>query len=171
MNGVVKKIVPDKPPELQAPAVVKHQQITKATLAVLEAQIPETAFAAAVGKPGGAENLSSLREKIAAAKFMVENYPKARAYAELLDEQALVDWRAAVQTLDPAELVAGIGKEVCPRLCGAGGGCVISGSDAFSGPCCHPLREGLMLTRYKESAQIVRVFSAACAALRIRSNA
>src|SRR6266404_975429 len=153
-------IVPNQPPAPRAAAVLEHLQACKRLLATLEGKIPELAFAAAVGKPGGAENLAALREKIASAKFFIENYPKARAYAELLDEQAVVDWRAAVQTMDPAEIVRGIGKEVCPRLCSAGGGCVISGADALSGPCCHPNREGLMLSRYHENEQIMRVWNA-----------
>jgi hypothetical protein len=163
--------IPDKPPALQATVVVKHLEACKRALAALEAQIPEQAFAAAVGKPGGAENLAALHQKIGSVKFEIECHPKARALAERSDEQAIVDWRAAIQTMDPADIVAGIGREVCPRLCGAGGGCAISGADSLSGPCCHPNKEGLMLTRYRENAQIMRVWSAACAALKIRSVA
>jgi hypothetical protein len=165
------RIIPDKPPAPQAVTVVKHFEACKRTLAVLELKIPETAFAAAVGKPGAKQSLVALRQQIAALKFEIEHHPKARALAERSDEQAIVDWRAQVQTLPPEQIVDGIGREVCPRLCGAGGGCVISGSDALSGPCCHPNKEGLMLTRYRENAQIMRVWSAACAALKIRSVA
>jgi hypothetical protein len=114
--------------------------------------------------------LAALYQKIAVTKFSIECHPKARAQAEISDEQAIVDWRAQVQTLPVAQIVDGIGREMCPRLCSAGAGCVISGSDALAGPCCHPAKEGLMLTRYRENAQIMRVFSAACTALKIRSN-
>jgi hypothetical protein len=165
------RIVSDKPPAPQATVVAKHFEATKRTLAGLEAKIPELAFAAAVGKLGAKEDLAALQQKIGALKFEIEHHAKARALAERSDEQAIVDWRAAIQTMDPADIVAGIGREVCPRLCGAGGGCVISGADSLSGPCCHPNKEGLMLTRYRENPQIMRVFAAACAALKIRSVA
>lgn len=169
--GKHERIIPAAPPPRQATVVIKHFESCKRMLAALELKIPELAFAAAVGKPDGKEALLALSQEIAALKFEIEHHAKARALAERLDEQAVVDWRAAVQTLPPEQIVDGIGREVCPRLCGAGGGCVISGSDALSGPCCHPKKEGLMLSRYNENAQIVRVFAAACAALKIRSVA
>src|SRR5258705_11533166 len=120
--GRHEQTIPTEPPAPRAPAVLEHLQACKRLLATLEGKIPELAFAAAVGKPGGAENLATLREEIAAAKFCIESYPKARAYAELRDEQAVVDWRAAGQTMDPAEIVCGIGREVFPPLCTARGG-------------------------------------------------
>jgi hypothetical protein len=164
--------IPDKPPAPRAAAVTEHLQASRRTLAALEAQVPEMALAAALGEPGGAENLTALHQKIGAVKFEIECYPRARARAERSDEQAVVDWRAQVQTLPPEQIVDGIGREVCPRLCGAGGGCVIAGSDPLAGGlCCHPNKEGLVLSRYNENPQIVRVFAAACAALKIRSVA
>jgi hypothetical protein len=165
--GGHEKIISTEPPSPRAHTVRDHLQYLKRALEALEAEIPERALEAAEGKPDG---LAALHEKITAAKFEIECHPKARALAERSDEQAIVNWRAAVQTLPAEQIVDGIGREVCPRLCSAGGGCVISGADTLSGPCCHPNREGLMLTRYKENAQIIRVFAAACAALKIRSN-
>jgi hypothetical protein len=160
-----------EPPAPRAPAVVARLKVAQRELADLKLQIPEHALAVAEGKLGAKESLSSLHQKITAVTFEIEHGSKAaRELAARLDEQAIVDWRAQVQMLPVAQIVDGIGREVCPRLCGAGAGCVISGSDVLSGPCCHPLKEGLMLSRYRENAQIMRVWAACCAALKIRSN-
>jgi hypothetical protein len=156
------KIVPAGPPAPQAPVVLEHLHVTKRALAGLELKIPELVFAAAVGKSGGAENLAVLREQIATAKFSIENYPKARAQAELCDQEALVQWRAAVQTLPPEEIIVGITKDACCRRCIVGG-CAITGSDPLAGPCQHPLIGGaLELTRFKSNQKIQVIYDASC---------
>jgi hypothetical protein len=169
--GRREKIIPTEPPAPRAPVVVAHLQESRRRLAALEAQNPETAFAAAVGKPGGAESLAALRDEITTAKFAIENYPKAREHAELLDEQAIVAWKAAVQTLSPEDLVEGITKDQCCRRCAAGAGCVITGADAGAGPCAHPVLVGsLELHRYRGNPQICAVFDAACAKLNLKGR-
>jgi hypothetical protein len=168
--GKIEKIVPDKPPELRALAVVARLKIAQRELADLKLQVAERVLAVAEGTPGARESLAALHQKITATAFEIESNFQARELAARLDEEAIVAWKAAVQTLDPEEIIAGITKDQCCRLCLRGAGCVITGCDALAGPCAHPAREGLMLTRYKENPKIVAVFAAACAKLGIRNN-
>ena len=161
--GKMEKIVLAEPPAARAPVVLEHLHVTKRALAALEAQIPETAFAAAVGKPGGAENLAALRAEIATAKFSIENYPKVRELAERQDEQAVVQWKAEVQKLPPEQIIEGISRDACCRRCISGTVCAISGSDPLAGPCQHPLIGGaLELSRYRDNEKIQQVYDAAC---------
>ena len=161
--GKMEKIVLAEPPAPQVRVVLEHLHVTKRALAALEAQISETAFAAAVGKPCGAENLAALREKIATAKFAIENYPQVRALAERQDEQAVVQWKAEVQKLPPEQIIEGISRDACCRRCISGTVCAISGSDPLAGPCQHPLIGGaLELSRYKDSAKVQAIYDAIC---------
>jgi hypothetical protein len=161
--GKMEKIVLAEPPAPQVRVVLEHLHVTKRALAALEAQISETAFAAAVGKPCGAENLAALREKIATAKFAIENYPQVRAHAERQDEQAVVQWKAEVQKLPPEQIIAGITKDSCCRRCTDRTGCALTGIDPLSHPCAHPVLVGaLELTRYRDNEKIQRIYDAAC---------
>jgi hypothetical protein len=82
--------------------------------------------------------------------------------AERLDEEALVAWKAAVQTLPAEEIIAGIGKSACCRRC-IPGACVITGSDPLAGTCQHPLIGGALdQLRYRGNRQIEAIYDAAC---------
>jgi hypothetical protein len=167
--GRHEKIIPTELPARRAPAVLKHLQISKRELVALEGQIPALLLAVAEARPGAKEGLAALREEIATAEFEIENHAKARELAERLDEQAIVAWKAAVQTLSLEDIVEGITKDQCCRRCAAGAGCVISGADPLAGPCCHPVLVGrLELTRYQENPKVAAVYAAACALLGIR---
>jgi hypothetical protein len=170
LMGKYEQIIASEPPAPRAPAVIALRGALERELADLKLRVAETALAAYEQK-NGRERLAELDAKIRACTLQIESAPAAHQLAAQLDEQAMAQWRAAVQTLEPAEIVAGIGREVCPRLCGAGGGCCIVGSDSLAGSlCCHPAKEGLVLARYHENSQIVRVYAAAVAALKMGSN-
>jgi hypothetical protein len=164
--GKFEKIVPDQPPALRAPAVARRLAIARRELVELKLLIGERGLAVAEGKPGAKEAFAALHQKITATAFEIEQFSMARELAARLDDEALIAWKAAVQKLEPGDIVAGISKDECCRRCI--GGCAITGSDRLAGPCAHPLREGLALTRYHESPKIVAVFAAACAKLGVK---
>lgn len=157
------KIIPDKPPAPRAAAVTEHLQASKRILAALEREIPGLLLAVIEGRPGAKEDLAVLREKITAAKFEIEHHAAARMLAERQDEEALIQWKAAVQTLPPEEAIAGIGKEVCCRRCIPGTNCAITGSDPLAGSCQHPLIGGALdQLRYRDSPKILALYDSAC---------
>jgi hypothetical protein len=168
-------IIPTEPP--RAPAVLKHLEICKRTLAALEREVPGLLLAVAEGVPGSKEGLTALREKIAAVEFEIAHCAAARMHAETLDREALVSYRAAIQTLSPEEIIDGITKESCCRRCPEAGRCVISAADIMAGACCHPVKErhlfpldatGKRIFRHRDNPQASRVFDAACDKLNVR---
>jgi hypothetical protein len=168
--GRHEKIILEQPPSLRAPAVARRLAIAQRELSDLKLLIGERGLAVAEGKPGAKEAFAALHQKITATAFEIEHFSKARELAARLDDEAIVAWKAAVQMLEPEEIVAGITKDQCCSRCIGGSGCVITGSDRLAGPCAHPLREGLALTRYHENPKIVAVFAAACAKLGVTSR-
>jgi hypothetical protein len=168
--GRHEQIIPLDPPAARAPAVLARRGALERELADLKLQIPEMALAAYERRPGGRESLAALDAKIRACTFLIDCAAAAHGLAARLDEEATVAWKAAVQNLDPEEIVAGITKDSCCRRCQAGAGCVITASDPSAGPCAHPVLAGaLALHRYQDDPKICAVFSAACAKLGIRS--
>jgi hypothetical protein len=169
--GRHEKIIPTELPARRVPTVIAHLQISKRALVALEGEVPALLLAVAEERAGAKEGLAALREEIAAAKFEIENHAKARELAERLDEEAIVSWKAAVQTLSPEELVEGITKDQCCRRCAAGAGCVITGADPLAGPCAHPALVGsLELHRYRDNPQICAVYAAAAAKLNLKGR-
>jgi hypothetical protein len=167
--GKHEQIISTEPPAPRRAAVIAHLRISRQALVDLERGIPSLLLAVAEERPGAKEGLAALREKIAAAEFEIAHSAGARLLAEQLDREAMVAWKAAVQTLPPEEIVAGITKEACCRRCIAGTGCAITGADPFAGPCAHPVLVGaLELTRYKNDPKSQAVYAAACAKLGLR---
>lgn len=163
MNGVVKKIVSDKPPEPRAPVAIARLHVAQRELDDLRLQIAERVLAVAEGKPDASASLAVLREKIAQIEFEIAHSAKARLLAERLDQEATVAWKAAVQTLPAEQIVEGLTKEACCKRCIPGISCAITGSDALAGPCAHPvLVGGLELTRYRDNPKTQAVYAAAC---------
>jgi hypothetical protein len=167
--GMRETMVPIEPPAQRAPAVIAHLQTCRRALAAAEREIPGLLLAVAEGRPGAGEDLAALREKIAAAQFSIEHHVKARQHAEQIDQEAIAAWKAAVQTLPPDEILAGLSKDACCRRCIKGTGCAITGADPLAGPCAHPVLVGaLELHRYVGNPQIQRVYTAACVKLGLR---
>jgi hypothetical protein len=169
--GRPEKLVAAEPPAPRAPLVLSRLRSVRGELAELKLQIPACALASAEGKPGARESLAELGRKISEAEFEIGCHSAARGQAEWQDEQSMAEWKAEVQTLDPAEIVAGISKEQCCSRC-TPGNCVITGSDPYAGPCAHPALVGaLELQRYVDNPRIAEIYSAACAKLGLRSRA
>jgi hypothetical protein len=160
--GKHETIVPIEPPAQRAPAVIAHLQTCRRALAAAEQEIPGLLLAVAEARPRADRNLAALREKIAAAQFVIEHHAKARERAEQIDREAAVAFKADVQKMPPDQILAGITKDACPRRCIAGG-CAITGSDEFAGTCQHPLIGGALdQLRYRASPHIMRLYGIAC---------
>jgi hypothetical protein len=164
--GKHEKIITAERPTLRAPAVISRLRIAERELADLKLQTAEHVLSVAEGKPGAAEGLAALLQKITALAFEIEASPQARELAQRLDQEALTAWRAAIQTLPPEEIISGITRDSCCRRCSAAGACVITGADPFAGPCAHPTLVGsLEKQTYLDNPKIQAVFAAACAKL------
>ena len=164
--GKLEKIIAAEPPAPRVPRVVSRLRAVQREVAAMKLQIPERALAAAEGNPGG---LAELHRNISEAEFEIACNGPARELAAQLDEAAIAAWKANIQALAPAEIVAGITKDQCCRRCLIGAGCVITGSDPLAGPCAHPVLVGaLEKDRYRENPKIMAVYAAARAAAGVR---
>jgi hypothetical protein len=174
------KHVPLGPPVPTAPAVRAHRRTLDMSLDVLKAGAASVALASAMGEAGAQEALSALYLKIRVAEFETECSHAACELAAVHDNAAEGAWRVALQTMDPAEIIAGIGADSCCRRCtpGAPGGCVITSGDPYAGATCgHPIRErdrvfsrdaeGVRQFLYRNSPRALAVFDAACQKLKV----
>ena len=177
-----KTIVPIKPPAPTAKTVRAHRKTLELSLKALQASAVELALASARGKAGAKDALAALYLKIRSTEFEIECNHAAAELATQEDAAAEVAWRAAIQTMAPEEIIAGISKESCCRRCTPGipGGCVITASAPYAGDACgHPIRErhlfyiddrGLRKFRYRDNPQASRIFDAACKRLGVRKE-
>jgi hypothetical protein len=180
--GRREQIIPLDPPAARAPAVLERRGALERELADLKLQIAEKALDAYERRPDGRESLAALDAKIRACAFLIDCYAAAHELAARRDDQAIVTWKAEVQTLEPEEIVAGISKELCCHRCqpGINGGCVITSSVPHAGgACAHPIRErnsfhinerGLREFRYGDNPQASMVFYAAVDKLKVRGQ-
>jgi hypothetical protein len=169
-----RETVPLEPPAPTAKAVRAHRQTLELSLRALQASGAELALASARGKAGAKDALAALYLKIRATEFEIECNHAAAELSTQEDAAAEVAWRAAIQTMDPEEIIAGIGKDSCCGRCTPGipGGCVITASAPYAGGACgHPIRErhlfyindrGLRQFRYRDDPQSSQIFDAAC---------
>jgi hypothetical protein len=160
-----RRIIQDQPPALRAPAVARRLAVAQRDLSDLKLLIGERGLAVAEGKPGAKEAFAALHQQITSTAFEIEHFSKARELAARLDQEAITAFKAAIQTLAPDDIVAGITKDGCCRRCGPAG-CVIVGGDPMGSECAHPVisREGLK-ARYHQNPKVLAVFEAACAKL------
>lgn len=171
-----------KPPAPTAKTVRAHRQTLELSLTALRASAAELALACARNKAGARDALGALYLKIRQTEFELECNHAAADLATQEDAAAEAAWRAAIQTMDPEQIIEGIGKEKCCDRCTAGspGGCVISASAPYAGGACvHPIREkhlfhlddrGRRLFRYSDTPQASRIFDAACRRLGVRKE-
>jgi hypothetical protein len=175
------KTVSIAPPATTAAAVKKYRQALAQSLDDLKATIPALALAAARRVPGAQDELAALRVKIENIEFEIEQNAAAYRLAEQQDGAAFAEWRAAVQQLEPAEIIGGISKEQCPGRClrGLVGGCILAGGDAFASGCLHPIIEKHLFSRdssgkrtflLSHNPRAVAVFGAACEKLKARGE-
>jgi len=163
-----------KPPAPTAKVVRAHRQTLELLLAALKQSAAELALASAKGKAGAKDALGALYLRIRATEFEIECNHAAAELASEQDAAAEIAYRAAIQTLDPEEIIAGIRTDSCCSRCtpGSPGGCVITASAPYAGGTCgHPIREkhlfhlndqGRRLFRYRDNPQASRIFDAAC---------
>lgn len=180
--GKIEQIVPIDPPAPTAKDVRAHRRTLDLSLDALKAGAAELALASARGRVGAQDALAALHWKIRATEFEIECSHQAYELAMREDAAAEVAWRAAIQTMDPEEIIAGIGKESCCRRCTPGivGGCVITASAPYAGSACgHPVKErhqfnrdetGQRLFRYRDTPQASKVFDTACKKLDVRGE-
>jgi hypothetical protein len=180
--GRREQIIPLDPPAARAPAVLERRGALERELADLKLQIAEKALDAYERRPDGRESLAALDAKIRACAFLIDCYAAAHELAARRDDQAIVTWKAEVQTLEPEEIVAGISKELCCHRCqpGSPGGCVITASAPHSGGVCsHPVRsrhlfhldhKGKPFFPYRASPRASEIFDAACEKLNVRKD-
>src|SRR5258706_6710730 len=169
--GKIETIVPAKP-AMQAQAVIAHLQESKRLLAALEAEVPETALAAASGEPDGRARLAALGEKIRNVTFEVECSAGARLLAAEHDQRALALWKAQILAMPVQAIVAGLTRDGCCGLCSQDTGCVVTAGVAMSdGVCAHPILEGGPQQRYRDDPQVKAIYLAACEKLNVRPRA
>jgi hypothetical protein len=175
-------IIALQPPAPTASTVRAHRQTLELSLTALRASAAELALASANGKAGAKDALAALYLKINSTIFEIDCNHAATELATHEDAAAEVAWRAEIQTMDPEQIIAGLGKEKCCDRCtpGSPGGCVISASAPYAGGACvHPIRErhlfhlddrGRRLFRYSDTPLASRIFDAACRRLGVRKE-
>jgi hypothetical protein len=169
-------------PKQTANAVRAHRRKLELARDALRASAPELALASARGEPGAPEEMAALSGKIQALQFEIDCNHDAYNRACIQDAAAEVSWRASIQTLEPKEIIDGIGKETCCRRCtpGVAAGCVLTAGAPYAGAhCAHPIKERHLYSRdgtgrrqfpHRDNPQASRVFDAACEKLNVRKE-
>jgi hypothetical protein len=180
--GRPENIVPLTPPAPTAKAVRVHRKKLEAERDALQTGATELALKSAQGDTAAQAELRAIPAKQVGLQFEIDQNHAAYELAAKRDSDAETAWRASLQTMDPADIIEGIGKECCPRNCtpGVAGGCVISaGAPYAGGTCVHPVRErdifyinsnGKREFQYRHSARASAVFDAACEKLKVRGQ-
>ena len=180
--GKPENIVPLTPPAPTATAILAHRKKLEAERDALQTGAAELALKSARGDTAAQAALWAIPEKQAGIQFEIDQNHAAYELAAKQDSDAETAWRAAVQTMDPADIIEGIGKECCCLRCtpGVAGGCVLSaGAPHAGGSCVHPVRErnifrlnetGKREFLYRHSARASAVFNAACERLKVRGQ-
>jgi hypothetical protein len=172
--GKFEKIVSIEPPAATKPAVMAHRRTLELERDVLRAGTIELAVASAMGDVDARNTLAALPAKLAALQFEIDLNHQAQELAHAEDAAAETAWRKSIQTMDPEEIIAGIGKNLCCSRCthGIPNGCVITASAQYAGStCAHPVKQKHLFCRdekgqwnfpFRSSPQASRVFDAAC---------
>lgn len=174
--GKHETVVAYDPPMPTARDVRARRRRLEASLDALKASRAGLALASAKGDTAAQVALAALYLKIRTAEFEIECNDLAFELANSEDGTATVAWRAAILTLPPEEVIAGIGQDGCCRHCTSGyGGCVLSAGK--SPTCMHPIREkhcfgindtGQKVFRYRDDPQASAIFDAALKKLKLR---
>jgi hypothetical protein len=184
MNDVMERldIVPMKPPAPTKPTVLAHRRTLELERDALRAGAIDLAVASAKGDLSARTTLAALPTKLAALQFEIDLSHQAQELAHDEDAAAETAWRAAIQAMEPGEIIAGIGKDSCCGRCmpGIPSGCVItSGAPYAGGTCGHPVtqrhlfhrdEQGRRIFPYRDTPQASRVFDAACDKLNVRKE-
>jgi hypothetical protein len=181
--GKHETIVPMRPPASSIPAVKARRLALELERDALRAGAVVFAVdSALVGDLDARNRLAAIPAKLAALQFEIDLNHEAQQLAHETDVARETAWRAAVQSLEPKEILAGIGKDSCCARCtpGSPGGCVLTAGAPFSGSTCsHPVKErhqfqlneiGKRIFPYRHSPQASRIFDAACEQLKVRGE-
>jgi hypothetical protein len=170
-------IVPAKPPAPSAPAVRAHRQTLELALDALKAGAAELALASARGRAGAQDALAALHRKVGDIEFEIKCHSLAVDLATTQDGDAFAAWRAAVQQLEPEQVIEGLSKEGCCHRCIPGESCVITSSVTHAGSTCgHPIRErhlfpldeaGRTLFPYRDNPRALEIYQAAARKLKV----
>jgi hypothetical protein len=166
------------PPAPTAKAVLVHRKKLEIERDALRTGAAELALKSAQGDADAQAALRAIPAKQTGLQFEIDQNHAAYVLAVKQDSDAESAWRGSLQTMDPEDLIAGIGKEMCCGLCQPGSFCVITGGYAYAGAQCgHPIRElhavfgrdptGDRKFRYAHNPRAARVFEAARLKLKV----
>jgi hypothetical protein len=161
-----------KPPPPTMPAVVVHRRTLELERDNLRAGAIALAFSSAMGDLDARNKLAALPARLAALQLEIDLNQDVKDLAHAADAVAELEWRRAIQKLDPEDVIAGINKISCCARCTSGVSCVLTASVSYSGgECSHPIRardlfhlndHGKRLFRYSDHPAAARIFAAAC---------
>jgi hypothetical protein len=184
MSDVMERqdVVSMKPPAPTKPILLAHRRTLELERDALRAGAVELAVASAKGDLAARTTLAALPAKLAALQFEIDLSHQAQELAHDHDAVAEAAWRAAIQRMEPEEIIAGIGKESCCGRCmpGIPGGCVITAGVPYSGGACgHPVTQrhlfhrdeiGRRIFPYRDVPRASKIFDAACEKLNVRKD-
>jgi hypothetical protein len=159
-----------KPPAATRPLVIARRR-TLEQRDNLRAGAIALAFASAMGDLDARNKLAALPAKLAALQVECDLSPDAQELAHAADSAAEIEWRKAVQQMDPPDAIEGINAISCCARCVGGVSCILTGSAPYAGgECAHPVRQrhlfnlndqGLRVFAYADNPTAARFFDAA----------
>lgn len=167
------------PPAPTAKAVLAHRKKLETDRDSLRTGAAKLALAAALGDLDARAALAAMPGELAALQFEIDLNHEAHDLAVKQDSDAEVAWRAALDSMNPEDLIAGINRDECSHRCQPGSFCVITAGYPYAGAQCgHPIRErdlifsrdanGVRQFLYRRSPRALAVFNAALERLRVR---
>jgi hypothetical protein len=186
MNDVLERpdTVPMTPPAPTAKAVLAHRKKLEIERDSLKTGAGELALKSAQGDPDAKAALAAIPAKQAWLQFELDQNHSAYELATKQDSDAEAFWRKSLQSMNPADLIAGINRDECCGLCqpGIAGGCVLVAAAPYPGSTCfHPTRfgtfhqfsvdgSGLRIFPFRNNPDASKVFDLACDKLKVRGK-
>lgn len=174
------KTVSHTAPAPIAKSVLAHRRILEAERDALRTGVAELALKSALGDLDARAALAAIPGKTAALQHEIDQNHAAHELAIKVDNDAEIAWRASLQTLPPVEIIAGINRDECARLCqqGIAGGCILAGGSPRFSTCLHPTRHGTFHPFHLDAVgrkvfplrhhpRASEVFDAACAKIKL----
>jgi hypothetical protein len=166
------------PPAPTAKQVRAHRQSLMMSIAAMRAGAPELAFASAMGNLGAKDALANLYLKLKTLEWELELNAEAVNLGRSADQAAETARREAIQALPAEEIIEGITRDSCCRLCIPGSDCVISAPAGRSGGICvHPVTQkhlffldetGRRHYPYEDNPRSYEIHLAACRKLKLK---
>jgi hypothetical protein len=121
------------PPQPIAKAALAHRKKLELERDALRTGAAELALKSAQGDTAAQAALWAIPAKQAGLQFEIDQNHAACELATKQDSDAEAAWRTLLQTMDPEDLIAGIGGDSCPGLCKTSGSCVITATYPYAG--------------------------------------